>query len=340
MKNYKSKILLTAVFTIAVFIGSISHVLAGGIKMAGSDWPVWQLAVGMNEQGSLSQFDFSYEKYAVTIDGFEKGKFDVTFMTVYDFIATQRDNPNGVIIAVQDYSNGGDGIVLHPEFASPVSAIKGQTIGLPTDAISLYLVHMYLAKNGMSLNDIKLTNIPGEFVGKAYSSNKSLAGIAGWNPNLDAAVAAGGKKVATSADFARNIFDCVVVNKDSLQKNRAVYAQFLKDWFKAVNDPSVIAAAAKKLGFSSDDLKSWLGDAHVYLDAKSSLGEFERLKTVANEMQTFYSVKPASITGASADLFGNKPLNINGLFDDSLLKEIVSSESVPADLHAATDTPK
>ena len=279
----------------------------------------------MNEQGTLSKFDFSYEKYAVTIDGFAKGKFDVTFMTVYDFIATQRDNPNGVIIAVQDFSNGGDGIVLHPEIASSPSAIKGQTIGLPTDAISLYLMHMYLAKNGLSLNDIKLTNIPGEFVGKAYAANKSLAGIAGWNPNLDAAVAAGGKKVVTSADFPRNIFDCIVVNKDSLQKNRAVYAQFLKDWFKAVNDPAVITAAAKKLGFSADDLKSWLGDANVYHDAKSSLAEFERLNTVAKEMQAFYSVKPTSITGSSADLFGNKSLNISGLFDDSLLKEIVLS---------------
>jgi hypothetical protein len=325
MKKNGFKILITIVFISAVLGGAVSQVWADGIKMAGSDWPVWQLVVGMKEKGMLSKFDFSYEKYAITIDGFSKGKFDITFMTVYDFIATQRDNPNGVIIAVQDFSNGGDGIVLRPEFASSVSALKGQTIGLPTDAISLYLLHMYLSKNNMSLNDIKLTNIPGEFVSKAYISNNSLAGIAGWNPNLSEAVNAGGKLIATSANFPNNIYDCIVVNKESLRNNRSVYVQFLKDWFSAVNDPSVITAAATKLNVSSDDLKSWLGDANIFTDSKSSLEQFGHLKIVANEMQAFYSVKPSSITGASADLFGNKSLDINGLFDDSLLKEIVPS---------------
>lgn len=322
MKDYKSKILLTVLLMVVVFCGNISLAWADRIKMAGSDWPVWQLVVGMNEQGELSKFDFSYEKYALTIDGFAKDKFDITFMTVYDFIATQRNHPNGVIIAIQDFSNGGDGVVLRPEFASSASTLKGQTIGLPTNAISLYLMHMYLAKNGMSLNDIKLTNIPGEFVSKAYISNKSLAGIAGWNPNLDEALGAGGKKVVTSADFPRNIYDCIVVNKESLQKNRSVYIQFLKDWFKAVNDPSIITAASKKLGFTADDLKIWLGDANIYHDAKSSLAEFGQLYTVVKQMRAFYSSKPSSITGSSADLFYDKPLDIDGLIDDSLLKEI------------------
>ncbi|MBF0489579.1 MAG: hypothetical protein HQL15_03040 [Candidatus Omnitrophica bacterium] len=324
MKNNKSNGLVTILITVFAILGTISHVWADGIKMAGSDWPVWQLVVGMKEQGQLSKFNFSYEKYAITIDGFSKEKFDITFMTIYDFIGTQRDNPNGVIIAIQDFSNGGDGIVLRPELASSAATLKGQTIGLPTEAVSLYLMNLYLVKNGLTLNDIKLTNIPGEFVSKAYVANKSLSGIAGWNPNLNEAISAGGNPAATSADFPRNIYDCVVVNKKSLQKNRAVYVQFLKDWFNAVNDPAIVSAAAKKLNIKADDLKSWLGDANIYHDAKASLAEFDRLKTVANEMQAFYSVKPASITGGAADLFGNKTLNIDGLLDDSLLKEIVA----------------
>ncbi|MBF0387246.1 MAG: hypothetical protein HQL20_05250 [Candidatus Omnitrophica bacterium] len=316
------RILCVAVFVIFTVFGCGACVWAQGIKMAASDWPVWQLVVGMNEQGSLGNFDLAYEKYAVTIDGFSKGKFDVTFMTIYDFIATQRDNPNGVIIAVQDFSNGGDGIVLRPEMSS-ASSLKGRAIGLPTEAVSLYLMHMYLARNKMSLDDIKLVDIPGEFVSKAYVSNRALSGIAGWNPNLSEAIAAGGKPVVTSADFPENIFDCVVVNRESLQKDRAVYVQFLKDWFKAVNDPLVTQAAARKLNVTVTDLQSWLGDANIYRDAGGSLAMFGRLKTVASEIQSFYSVKPVSITGGASGIFGIKPLDIDSLFDDSLLKEIV-----------------
>ncbi len=321
MKKNKLRSVLTIILPLFVILGIASNVFAEGIKMSGSDWPVWELAHGMDELGRLPSFDFFDEKYATCIDGFTKGEIDVTFMTIYDFIATQRVNPNGVIIAVQDFSNGGDGVVLRDNVSS-AAGLKGQALGLPTEAISLYLTHLYLVKNGMSLNDVKLINVPGEFVSKAYIANNSLAGIVGWNPNLDDAVAAGGKLAATSADFPENIFDCICVNKESLKNNRGAYVEFLKGWFKAVNDKSVVKAAAKTLDVSAKEFKSWLGDANIYYDAQSSLAMFDRMKVVAKDMQKFYSKKPKSVKGSAAGLFGKKRLDINGLFDDSLLKEI------------------
>ena len=125
----------TILSLLVVFVLGLAPVaLAENVKMAGSDWPVWEHAHGMDEQGKLENIDFSYEKYATCIDGFVKGKIDVTFMTIYDFIATQRENPNGVIIAVQDYSNGGDGIIIREDIVSAAD-LKDTKIGLPTEAI-------------------------------------------------------------------------------------------------------------------------------------------------------------------------------------------------------------
>lgn len=313
---------LVSLFVFLLFaFGATTGSFAANLKMAGSDWPVWETARGMSELNRLKGFSYTYEKYGTCIDGFALGKYDMTFMTLYDFIATQRDNPNGVIIAATDYSSGGDGVVLRGGIAS-ASDLKGKKIGLQTDAISLYVANLFLKKNGMSLNDVKLSNVKGEFVSKAFAKNKSLAGIVGWNPNLDGAIDAGGKLVATSADFPENVFDVVVVNRESLKNNRAAYLTFLKDMFAASNDAAVSAKIAGLLGVPESEFKSWLGDAHIYNDAGSSLKSFARMKNVAKEMQSFYATKPTSVSGKAAKLFGDKSLDVAKLFDDSLLKEI------------------
>ncbi len=321
MKKQSLSLMVSISLIFFFILGVAPASFAAKLRMAGSDWPVWETAHGMAELNRLNGFSYTYEKYGTCINGFALGKYDITFMTLYDFIATQRDNPNGVIIAATDYSSGGDGVVLRGNVSSAVE-LKGKKIGLQTDAISLYVANLYLKKNGLSLNDVKLSKVKGEFVSKAFVKNQSLAGIVGWNPNLDEAVAAGGKLVATSADFPENVFDVVVVNRESLKDNRAAYRDFLKAMFAAANDGAVSAKIASLLEVPENEFKSWLGDAHIYNDAGSSLKSFSRMKEVAKEVQSFYSTKPSSVKGKAANLFGDKALDINQLFDDSLLKEI------------------
>ena len=321
MKKQSLKITISLFLLSFLILGTAPGAFAANLRMAGSDWPVWETAHGMAELNRLNGFNFTYEKYGTCIYGFAAGKYDVTFMTLYDFIATQRDNPNGVIIAATDFSSGGDGVVLRNHISS-AAALKGKKLGLQTDAISLYVANLYLQKNGMSLDDVKLSNVKGEFVSKAFVKNKSLAGIVGWNPNLDEAVAASGHLVATSADFPENVFDVVVVNRESLKNNRAAYLHFLKGMFAAVNDAAVSRKIADVLNVPESEYKSWLGDAHIYKDAGQSLQSFARMKEVAKEVQSFYTFKPSSVKGTSAKLFGRKTLNIDKLFDESLLKEI------------------
>jgi hypothetical protein len=324
MEVNMKKHLLNNIVSIILFsflvLAIVPNSFAGKLRMAGSDWPVWETARGMAANNQIDNFVYSYEKYATCINGFAQGKYDITFMTLYDFIATQRDNPNGVIIAATDYSSGGDGVVVRKNISSAAD-LKGKKLGLQADAISLYVAHLYLTKNGLSLNDVKISNVKGEFVSKAFVANKSLAGIVGWNPNLDDAIAAG-NLVATSADFPENVFDVIVVNRESLAKNRAAYLDFLKKWFAGVDDQAVSKKIAGLLEVSESEFKSWLGDASIYKDAGSSLASFHRMKTVAREVQSFYKTKPTSVKGKIAGLFGDKPLEIDKLFDGSLLKEL------------------
>ena len=172
------------------------------------------------------------------------------------------------------------------------------------------------------MDDVKISSVKGEDVSKAFVKNKSLSGIVGWNPNLDGALSAGGELVATSADFPENVFDVIVVNRESLKKNRAAYVEFLKKWFTSVNGSEVRKKIASLLEVQEKEFEGWLGDASIYKNADSSLKSFSKMQSVAEEIQSFYSEKPASVKGRAASLFGAKPLDVEKLFDDSLLKEL------------------
>lgn len=311
----------TVLTTLILVFGLSFAAKAEELRIAGSDWPVWETARAMDKLNQLEGFDYSFEKYSTCINGFSEGTYDLTFMTLYDFIATQRTTGNGVIIAATDYSAGGDGVVLRNAITSP-SRLRGQVLGLQANSISLYMAHLYLSKAGMSLNDIKVSNVKGEHVSKAFIANKKLAGIVGWNPNLDAAIGAGGHRVVTSADFPENVFDVVVVKRESLRKHRGVYSKFLKKWFAAVGSPPVVSTMASVLGISESEFSGYLDDAHLYRNAGSSLESFARMRDVAAEIQSFYSVKPTSVEGAAAAVFGSQPLDIDALFDGSLLVEL------------------
>src|SRR5690242_18418185 len=78
-------------------------------KMATSDWPVFEFAVGLHDAGSIPNFEYEFGRYRDTIKRFENGAVDLTFITLYDLIPLVRKSPGKyVVIAVIDYSNGGD----------------------------------------------------------------------------------------------------------------------------------------------------------------------------------------------------------------------------------------
>ncbi len=293
------------------------------INICAHDWPVNEFLRGMNKLGQLNEFNVSHDKFATCLYQFKKGQTDIVAgISLFEFISSQHEAQNSVFIAVGDYSAGGDVIILRPEIKS-ASELKGKTIGVQADCLSIHLLHLYLEKNGMSLNDVKIANMTVENLGKAYVSNKLLSGIVGWSPSSDEAISAGGKLAASSKDFPEKIIDGFAVNRESFQKNRAVYKEFLKKWFAAVRNPVVSEKSAEDLKVPVSEFKQWLEGAYIYQDAASSLQMFPKAKEVSKELQDFFKTKPASITGSPARLFGKEPLNSDSWFDDSLLKELV-----------------
>ncbi len=321
MKQSIMRMMLILLMASWIAVGSA---YAEKINLCAHDWPVNEFLRGMDKLGQLDEFNLKRDKFATCLYKLKKGQADMMVgLTLFEFIASQRESPNSVFIAVMDYSAGGDVIVLRPEIKS-ASELRGKTVGVQADSLSIHLLHLYLEKNGMSLNNIKIADIPVENLGKAYISGKSLAGIVAWPPITDEAINAGGKIAASSKDFPEKIIDGFAVNRESLRKNRTVYKEFLKKWFAAVRNPAVLEKTAEDLKVPVSEFKQWLQGAYIYQDAASSLQMFPKAKEVTEEIQDFFKTRPASITGGAARLFGKEPLNSDSWFDDSLLKELVN----------------
>jgi hypothetical protein len=299
---------------------TVSAVNAEKLNVCESDWPPYQIVRGMGMLGQTDDFNLHRETLETCIFGIKKEKYDMTFFTLFEFVTTQHESECAVIAAL-DYSTGGDAIVLRDEIQS-ASELKGKNLGLQTDTLSLQLLYLYLTKNKMTLDDLKLVHIGVENVSKAFMTNPSLAGIVGWSPFTDEAVRNGGKLVASSRDFPEKIIDVMAVRRNSLQKYRSVYKDFLKKWFVAVHDPAVLEKTAEYNKISAEEFKKLLECAHIYPDVASSLQAFPKMRDASQELQEFFKTKPPNIPHTAARLFGKPPLNSDSWFDDSLLKEL------------------
>jgi len=315
---------MAAALMLVLTVGSAS---AQKINMCENDWPVFQIPKGMQMLGMLNDFNIVHEKYEACLFGAKTGRYDIVFFSLFEFMGMVHDSANTVVIGVLDHTEGADMIVLRPEITS-ASQLKGKSVALQTDTLSLQLLYYYLTKNNMTLEDVKLVHIPVENLSKAFLATNSLAGIVGWNPLTDEAVAGGGVIAASSRDFPDKMMsDLIVVNRDSLKKNRAVYKDFLKKWFPAISNPAVLEKTAEYAKMSVDELKKQLAGVPLYYDAPSMLQARNKIKKeTVPELQALFKTKPANIPGAAARFFGKEPLNADPWFDDSLLLELVSEQ--------------
>lgn len=293
------------------------------IKMFCSDWPVWETARAMKTLGKLSkEFSFYYRDYTTNIDRFKDNTADITFLTLYDFIYTQRENQDGVIIGTTDYSSGGDKIFVRSNINSVKDLIEKKWT-LQSNSISLWLTNIFLKKYGFNLDNIIIKHTIGENIGKQFINTPSIVACVGWNPNFDIIPPNMGKVISSSADFPKNIFDVIVVKRKSLRNNRELYKQFLTHWYQAINDNEIKAEIAKNLGVNVEEYLNWLKDAHIYKTKNEALLAFPEMKQVAKDIISFFNQDPPKSIkrGATKVMFAkDKTIDINNLFDDSLLR--------------------
>lgn len=263
----------------AIALGS-SNLLAGDFKVATSIYPGWMdnwlmemklvkgeptfLEKRLKEAGDGSRVKIEkFKEYIPSVEALVAGKVDACTMTLGEALGFPADSGVPVVILlVDDYSNGNDGVLVPKGWT--LDKMAGKSIVAEEFSCSQYLIYRWMQKEKKPINYLKLKNTPGDDVSKVFlaavGTSDEVAG-ATWNPHVLRIMQSGKADLAfNSHDIPGEIVDCVVVRKDRIAGNEKAIKAYIDahyDVMEYFTNPKTrdraIKAMANAAEFSGDD---------------------------------------------------------------------------------------
>jgi NitT/TauT family transport system substrate-binding protein len=310
--------------TLAAATFSIAAQAAEPLKIGYSDWPgwvAWQVAI---EKGWFKEagvdVDFEWFDYVASMDAFSAGKLDAVAMTNGDTLVTGAHGAQGVMILINDYSNGNDMVVARPGIKS-LKELKGKKIGVEVGFVDHLLLLNALEANGLSEKDVELINVPTNETPQVLASG-DVDAIVAWQPNSGQALkqVPGSSAVSSSKDAPGLIYDVLAVSPTSLASRKADWEKVAKVWYRTVDyitdaktQPDALAIMSARVGLTAAQYKPLLdGTRLLSLDeAKAAL------KKGAGKDSLYGSSKIADDFNVKYEVY-EKPQAVDSYIDPSI----------------------
>jgi NitT/TauT family transport system substrate-binding protein len=259
------------------------------------------------------------------MDAFAAKQLDAVCMTNGDTLVTGATGGRGVMILINDYSNGNDMVVAAPGINS-MAELAGKKIGVEIGFVSHLLLNNGLKEAGLSESDVELVNVPTDQTPQTLASG-DVSAIVAWQPNSGQALqaVAGSKAVYSSADEPGLIYDVLAVSPESLAERREDWVKVLKAWYKAVDfikDPATrdeaIAIMAARVELSPEEYAPFLEGTYLLsLDEAKAIGnaETEDFSSLVGSTKIVDGFQVANEVYA-------EPQDLDSYIDMSLLNEL------------------
>jgi len=253
------------------------------IKLAFSTWNGYiGLVIGVKE-GFFEKAGVDVE-YTVVEDpvqrfnAFKAGSLNAIATTVDTFSRTNANGVASVMVLGLDASVGGDGIVAKKDITS-VEQLKGQTVAVSQGSTSQWLLAYVLDQHGLSLNDVKQTDLTSGDAGAAFVAGSVPVAVT-WEPWLSKAEEnPDGHVLASTKEYPDIITDEVAFSPDFVKENPDSITAFLKGYAMAVdflksNPDDAIADVTDYLGQSPEDVKATMETVPIWSieDSKKFFG--------------------------------------------------------------------
>jgi NitT/TauT family transport system substrate-binding protein len=256
---------------------------AAPIKLAFSTWNGYiGLVIGV-EEGFFEDAGVDVE-YTVVEDpvqrfnAFKAGRLNAIATTVDTFSRTNANGVPSVMVLGLDASVGGDGIVAKKDITS-VEQLKGQTVAVSQGSTSQWLLAYVLDQNGLSLDDVKQTDLTSGDAGAAFVAGSVPVAVT-WEPWLSKAEEnPDGHVLASTKEYPDIITDEVAFSPDFIKENPDSVKAFLKGYAMAVdflesNPDDAIADVTEYLGQTPDEVKATMETVPIWSieDSKKFFG--------------------------------------------------------------------
>ena len=312
--------------TLLTVAASMLHLTARAepLKVGYSDWLGYTvLEIGKQKDWFKEagvEVELIWFDYLASLDAFSAGKIDGVCTVATDALVSGANGTKSKIIALLDYTEGGDMIIGKPGVES-IKDLKGQKVGLELTLVEHLLLLKALEVNGMKQSDVELVNTPTNETPQTLASGK-VAAVGAWYPIAGQALKAvpGSKPLFTSADAKGLIYDVLSVNPTSFAKNKEAWSKFVSVYYKCVDyilDPKTREEGSKimaaKAGADAAEYFKALPGCHFL-----TLAEAKKAYEKSDDLMSIYG----SMT------VGNKFNLDNGVYKESQKPESYLTPSI------------
>ncbi len=199
-------------------------------------WMPWYLA---NEENLFNQYSnnikikFKSDNYQRIIDSFLNGDVHAITISNIDAIAqiVRRDIEVDVIL-ISNGHNGSEAILLPQNVDASINNLRGKSFGFTKFSTRHYLFDRYLIRNQIDFDEINTSNIDEIDIPDAFKNNKELVGVVTENPNLyQLTHTTDAKIIFDSQQIANEIFDLVLMRRETLEDHPDFAQALLSSWF-------------------------------------------------------------------------------------------------------------
>jgi NitT/TauT family transport system substrate-binding protein len=210
------------------------------VRIAFSTWTGYGPLVVAIQRGFFKKhgLDVSYSVVESASDrkaAIQANQLDGAASTVDTFARwAAQGAPIQIVLAI-DFSAGGDGIVAKKSITT-VRQLKGETVAVAPGTVSEFFFDYVLQKNGMTINDVDLKDMPDSSVsGSTFAAGKVDAAVT-WEPWLTRAAHTGfGHILVSSAKYPTIIVDALAFRTDFIKAHRSAVQNFVRAYYEAVN---------------------------------------------------------------------------------------------------------
>ena len=226
-----------AIASITFFLFTAIPALAE-VKIGLSDWPGWVAWYVAEKKGFFKKHNADvklvwFANYTDSISALSAGQVDANCQTWSDTLAPLAKGLPLKAILVNDNSAGNDALMVSPKIKS-FADLKGKTVALEEFSVSHFVLVTALAKNGMSLADVKVTNLSAGDAAAAFLAGRVDAAVV-WNPWVNQIQTSGkGKALFTSKDMPGLIPDLLVAQEKAIQEKRKDFIGMIRAWYDTV----------------------------------------------------------------------------------------------------------
>lgn len=252
------------------------------VKVGVSDWPGWVAWYVADQNGYFKKYGADvklvwFANYTDSIAALSSGQLDANSQTWSDTMAPLAKGVPVKAVLVNDNSAGNDALMVGPKIKT-FADLKGKTIALEQYSISHFVLVNALEKHGMTLKDVKVTNLAAGDAAAAFMAGRVDAAVV-WNPWVNTIQISGkGHALFTSRDMPGLIPDLLVAQDKAIQSKRKDLVGMIKAWydaqaFIAAHPDDAARIMSKVVSLKPDEYKAFLPGTRFF-NAKDNADAF------------------------------------------------------------------